>query len=115
MPTSSKRILQLLFAAILLAMLWVTTRASLDRSVLVAAVDLWNDPWGMATIFDAYFGFLTFLAWLWYKEPGAGRRFGWTLAVLALGNIAMAIYVLRELARLGPQDPIERLLLRRET
>ena len=108
-----KRALQLLFTGILAAMLWVTTRASLDRSVLAAARDLWNDPWGLATLFDAYFGFITFLVWLCYKEVRWGPRLAWVLLVLSLGNIAMAGYLLRELARLGPGDPWERVLLRR--
>jgi hypothetical protein len=104
--------LKLLFAGILLAMLWVTIRASLNRSVVTAAVELWNDPWGMATIFDAYFGFLTFFAWVWYKEASGFARGVWFLLIMGLGNIAMAVYVLRELARLKPGEPIERLLLR---
>jgi hypothetical protein len=36
------------------------------------------------------------------------------VAILLLGNIAMAIYVLTQLARLRPGEPVANLLLRRE-
>lgn len=108
-----KTSLKLLFAAILVAMLAVTTWASLDRNVVVAAVDLWRDPWGRATIFDAYFGFLTFFAWVCFKQTGLGSKIGWFVGIMLLGNIAMAVYVLRELYRLRDGDTFATLLTRR--
>lgn len=108
-----KRSLLVLFIAILAAMLWVTVRASLDRSVVTAAVDLWNDPWGRATIFDAYFGFLTFFAWVAFKETRWSMKICWFLLIMVLGNIAMSAYLIRELLRLGPQDSWSHLLTRR--
>jgi hypothetical protein len=62
---------------------------------------------------DAYFGFLTFYAWVFYKETAASARVGWFLAVMLLGNIAMAVYMLIQLARLEDGAPVEQLLLRR--
>ena len=108
-----KRSLMVLFTAILAAMLWVTVRASLDRSVVTAAVDLWNDPWGRATLFDAYFGFLTFYVWVAFKEARWSMKVCWFFIIMALGNIAMSAYLIRELLRLGPQDSWSQLLTRR--
>jgi len=104
--------LRLLFAAILAAMLAVTVAASLDRSVFVAAGELWPDPWFRATLADAYFGFLTVWVWVAYRERTWLARGVWLGLFLALGNIAIAGYVLLRLARLRPGEPLERVLLR---
>lgn len=107
--------LKILFALILLAMLAVTTVASLDRSVFTAGAGLWDDPWFRATLADAYFGFLVVYLWIAYKEKTWGRRILWFVLVMTLGNIAIAIYVLIQLFRLPPSASFEDLLLRRET
>jgi predicted permease len=95
-------------------MLWVTGWAS-------AVVPLWQTPhallahpWFITTLFDCYFGFLTFYLWVAYREPGWLTRALWLLAILALGNIAMSVYMLLSLWRLPADAPIQRLLLRHE-
>ena len=108
--------LTLLFGGILAAMLVITVTASLNQPLwqwggLTAGPDRW---WTWATLADAYFGFLTFYAWVFYKERGLAARVGWFVAITLLGNIAMATYVLVQLARLRPGEPVARLLLRRE-
>ena len=107
------RRLQLLFTLILIGMIWVTVRASLDRSVFDAG-EVIEDPWGLATLFDAYFGFITFYAWVAYREATALARGVWFVLIMALGNIAMAVYMLL-LLRLLPSDagPSD-ILLRRD-
>lgn len=106
--------LKLLFGTILVSMLAVTTWASLQQP-------LWDwgglatprdRAWTIATLFDAYFGFLTFYAWVAYKERTAVARVGWFVAIMLTGNMAMSIYVLRELARLRDDEPVSALLLR---
>ena len=97
-------------------MLVITVTASLNQPLwqwggLTAEPDRW---WTWATLADAYFGFLTFYAWVFYKERGFAARVGWFVAIMLLGNIAMAIYVLTQLARLRPGEPVSNLLLRRE-
>ncbi len=104
--------LRLLFAAVLVGMLAVTTVATLDRGVFEAAADLWSDPWFRATLADAYFGFLAVYCWIAYKERTVARRVVWFVLLMALGNIAIAAYLLYQLFRLRPGDPVERLLLR---
>lgn len=103
--------LKTLFAAILAAMIAVTTWASLDRSVFEAG-NLLDDPWGVATLFDAYMGFLTFYVWVAYKERGVAGRLLWFVLIMALGNIAMSAYVLLQLFRLPKGATFEALLLR---
>jgi hypothetical protein len=111
---SVRPVLTLLFGGILAAMLAVTTTASLRQPLwewtgLVAEPDKW---WTWATLFDAYCGFLTFYAWVFYKERGWGRRIAWFAAIMLLGNLAMATYVLLQLSKLRDDEPLERVLLR---
>jgi membrane-associated phospholipid phosphatase len=104
--------LKAFFVLVLVAMIGVTTWASMDRSVFDAG-NLLDDPWGVATLLDAYFGFLTFYVWLFYKEPRWAARLVWLALILGLGNIAMAVYALIQLFRLPPGATVEDLLLRR--
>lgn len=104
--------LRVLFVAILVAMIAVTVRASLDRSVIEAGQGLWGDWWFRATLADAYFGFVTVYAWVWYREPAWTPRVVWAVLFAALGNIAISAYVLRALMRLPAGATVERLLLR---
>ena len=99
------------FGTILLAMLAVTTWASLDRSILKVGPRLLSDPWFHATLCDAYCGFLTFYVWVWIKERSWPGRVCWLIGILLLGNIAMSIYVMVQLVRPGPDITAERLLL----
>ena len=110
---SQKRFIQLFFVAVLAAMTWVTVRASLHENVLSAIAPLLANPWALATLFDAYFAFLTFYLWLAYKEQRWWPRCYWLLLILLLGNFAMSFYVLRELARLGEGEPLSTLFSRR--
>ena len=101
------------YVVVLIAMLVVVTVASLHQNMFVAGGALMRDPWFVATLVDAYFAFLTIALWIAWKE-----RFGvaaglWVIAVLGLGNIAIAAYALWELARWRPAQGIEALLLRR--
>ena len=108
-------LLRALFTLILAGMLAVTISASLDRGVFEAAADLWRDPWFRATLADAYFGFITVYVWIAYREPGWARRILWFVLLMALGNIAIAGYLLWALFRLPADAPLERLLLRPAT
>lgn len=105
-------LLRVLFAGVLAGMLVVTISASLEQSVVEAARVLWPDAWFRATLADAYFGFLTVYVWIAYREQSWVARSVWFLAVMGLGNIATATYVLLQLRRVSPGDPLERVLLR---
>lgn len=107
--------LKLLFLAILAAMLWVTLTASFERGIFEAAEALWPDAWFRATLADAYFGFLTVYVWVAYKERTWLARSLWLVAFLALGNIAISIYVLIQLFKSSRGDAggsLENVLLR---
>jgi hypothetical protein len=106
------RALKLLFSAVLLTMVSVTFYASTRQSILAwtgltRGVDRY---WTLATLCDAYAGFLTFYVWVLYKETRAWKRIVWFIAIMLLGNIAMSAYLLRQLARLAPGEPLSTLL-----
>jgi uncharacterized membrane protein YczE len=101
--------LRILFLAILATMLDLTIWSSLDKSVWDGFHYLFQDRWAIATLGDAYCGFITFLAWLVYREKSNVSRVLWVLFVLVFGNIAMSIYVLN---RLRTAKSVEDLLVR---
>ena len=106
--------LRVFFIVVLASMLSVTTWASLRCPLFGVPREVATHPWFIATLFDTYFAFLTFWAWVAYKETTAFARTGWLLAILLLGNIAMAIYLLRELFRVPVDARLEAVLLRRK-
>jgi hypothetical protein len=108
--------LKTVFAAILVALAIYTSWASTQQAVwawrgLLVPPDRW---WTIATLMDAYFGFIIFYAWVFYKERGPAGRLLWFIAIMLLGNMATAAYLLRELSRLGPDEPASAILLRRD-
>ena len=90
--------LRFLFAAVIAAMLWVTTWASLHQALgdFVRGPVI-RDPWVIATLFDAYFAFLAFFVWVAWKERSAAARVLWFITIMLLGNLAIGAYMLREL------------------
>lgn len=106
--------LRVFFVVVLASMLWVTTWASLDCALWRIPKEVYGHPWFVATLFDAYWGFLTFYCWVIYKETSWIARTAWLIGVLLLGNIAMSIYALIVLFQTKPADGIEAALLRRK-
>ncbi len=102
-------------AALIGVSIWATGHISISPVIddLLAHPDTGNNPWFVATMFDAYFGFLWLWAWIAYKERAWLGRITWLVLVLALGNMAMATYMLIQLVRLPADAKIEDLLLRR--
>lgn len=109
-----KLFLKLLFAAILIYMVSMTTWVSVHKSILASGNEFsWTaSPWAVATLFDAYFGFVTFYVWVAYKERTWAAKAVWFLLIMGLGNIAMSIYVLIQLFKLRPEQPAFAMLQR---
>lgn len=109
-----KLALKLLFAGILIYMVSMTTWVSVHKSIMLSPNEFsWaQSPWAVATLFDAYFGFVTFYAWVFYKETSWLARMVWFVAIMGLGNIAMSSYVLIQLFKLRPEQPASAILLR---
>jgi hypothetical protein len=107
-----KTVLKLLFATIFLWMTVLTIRTSLAVSLWDAWDSFAANPWAVATLYDAYFGFTTFFVWVAYKESNIWFRLLWLVLIMGLGNIAMSLYVLIQLFRLKPDQPAEAVLWR---
>jgi predicted permease len=105
--------LRIAFSVVLISMLSVTTWASLQLALWDTPREVVLHPWFIATLFDTYFAFLTFWAWLAYKETSWLARFFWLLAILIFGNIAISSYMLIQLFHVPANAPIETILLRR--
>ncbi|HSN70286.1 MAG TPA: DUF1475 family protein [Steroidobacteraceae bacterium] len=107
--------LTFLFGFILVSLfgytIWASTQQPLwEWQGLTQGTDRW---WTIATLIDAYYGFLTFYVWVFFKERSAAGRIGWFIAIMLLGNLAMASYVLLQLARLRPGEPVSSILTAR--
>jgi hypothetical protein len=100
-----------LFAAIFCVMIGVTLWAATHSSLLDPAVRAaYNaQPWAIATLFDAYCGFITFFVWVASRERGIGVKILWLVLIFLLGNIAMSLYVLMQLFRMKPGEPLTAL------
>lgn len=94
------------FVLVLVVLSGLTLFASLDRDVLTAAAALAVDPWGLATLADAYFAFVAVWLWIAWRERSWSARAAWLGAILLLGNFAIAVYFLIALARARRDDPL---------
>lgn len=126
-----RRSVALYFFLVLAAMTWVSwyatttpTITSLPQyadlagkegiNVIKGFETVCSEPWGLATMFDAYFGFMAFWLYVAWRERTALSRLGWLVALLLLGNFAIAAYALLCLrAAPGENDPAKLFFTRR--
>jgi hypothetical protein len=106
-------LLKLIFIAIFVVMVAVNTRAALAMNILDSFPLFSANPWAVATLYDAYCGFLTFYLWVAYKERVLWSRLLWFVLIMGLGNIAMSCYALKELFKLKDDEPVWKVLERR--
>jgi len=105
--------LRALFILILASMLALTSWAGLQCSLMHIPREVLTHPWFIATLADAYWGFITFYVWVAWKENSLAARLLWFFAIVLLGNIAMSTYVLIELFRFPPSGLLRDVLVRR--
>ena len=104
-----KTALKLLFGFIFVFMVVMTVRTSLQVSLWSAMQSFAASPWSMATLYDAYCGFLTFFCWLAWRERSLALKVVWFVLIMALGNIAMSAYVLWQLFSLKKEQGVDAL------
>lgn len=105
--------LKLLFIAVFVVMVAVNVRAALAMDIRASLPLFGSNPWAVATLYDAYCGFLTFYVWVAYKERALWAKLLWFVLIMGLGNIAMSSYALKELFRLKAGEPLWKVLERR--
>jgi len=97
-----KLFLKCLFGFIFLFMVVMTVRTSVQVPIWQASFT--GNVWAWATLYDAYFGFITFFCWVAWREKALGLKVLWFVLIMALGNIAMSLYVLLQLFALRPEE-----------
>ena len=127
----ARRLIALYAVAVLAAMTWVSwfastapTITSLPQYAALAGkeginvidgfVTVCSEPWGLATMFDAYFGFLAFWLYTAWRARTVGARIGWFVALMLLGNFAIAAYVLLCLKQSGDETDLGKVFFTRK-
>ena len=124
---TSRRAVTLYFIFVLVAMTWVSWYACVTPSisslpeyagkglnVLDGYVTVCSEPWGLATMFDAYFGFLAFWLYVAWREQTIASRLGWFIALMLLGNFAIAAYALLCLKQSGDETDLGKVFFTRK-
>jgi len=101
--------LRIFYSIVLGIMLLTVLGASKQENLLSIPTIVSTDPWFIATLVDAYFAFLTIYFFICYREKSVAKRVFWFVAIMALGNIAIAIYFLIALFKLKDHDKIHAL------
>ena len=112
--------LKILFAGIFCFMVWGNVNAALQQPLFIGAHinpevtrQFHESPWAVATLYDAYCGFITFFVWVCFKERSLLAKVLWFILIMALGNIAMSAYMLIQLFKLKCEEPLTNLVLSR--
>ena len=128
---SSRRLILAYFVLVLAAMTWVSWYASTAPTitslpqyaaitekeginVIDGFVTVCSEPWGLATMFDAYFGFLAFWLYVAWREQTIASRLSWFVALMLLGNFAIAAYVLLCLKQSGDETDLGKVFFTRK-
>ena len=108
-------LLRILFMIVIASMLGVTSWASLHQSLgAFAHGATLRDPWVIATLFDAYWAFVTFFVWVAWKEQTLAARVLWFVSIILLGNMAMSAYMLAQLFAVPSTGPLAEVFTRRQ-
>jgi hypothetical protein len=128
---TSRRAIALYFILVLVAMTWVSWYASTAPTITSLAQYaglkgkegvnvikgfeiVCSEPRGLATMFDAYFGFLAFWLYVAWRERTVASRLGWLVALLLLGNFAIAGYALLCLKQSGDETDLGKVFFTRK-
>jgi hypothetical protein len=107
--------LRLLFITVVASLIAVTGWAGLHQSLgAFARSATFRDPWVIATLFDAYWAFITFYVWVAWKEQSLIARVLWFISIILLGNMAMAAYMLTQLFAVPASGPLAEVFARRQ-
>ncbi len=109
-----KKLIGALSTSVVGTMVLTTLWASTREPIWGIPKKVTKDPWFIATLLDAYLGFLTFYGWVFYKETNPGARLFWFASIMLGGNAAMSMYLLTQLAKLPENAGFEDLLLRKK-
>lgn len=88
-----RRLLVAYALVVLVAMTWVTTFATYAQGdVMLGFREVAAMPWGLATLFDAYFAFVSFFLYILWRERSTVAKVIWFVLLMGLGNFAIVFY-----------------------
>ncbi len=102
----------LFFGAMSLYTAYVVVTTSLQSNLFKEWDALAQVPWLVATVKDFYVTQIPLTLWMAYKETSWIARTLWFVAFVCLGSIATSFYILLQIAKLKPEDPLEKVLSR---
>ncbi len=104
--------LKVLFSVVFVWMCYEVVDTCLHHNLFKEWDYLGGIAWMRATLWDFYANILIIYVWICYKEKSWATRGLWFVLILALGNLAVASYMLIKLSRLKPKDGIKEFLTR---
>lgn len=105
--------LRILFLVVLGTMIAITSWAGAQCALFAVPREVAGHPWFVATLADAYWAFITCFVWIAWKERRPVACILWLVSVLALGSMAIATYVLRELFSVEADGGLSQVVTRR--
>ncbi|KAF3785563.1 hypothetical protein EJ110_NYTH27526 [Nymphaea thermarum] len=63
-------------------------------------------PWMGATLIDFYINVAAISAWVIYKESNCFGALLWIVLLICFGSISTCLYIVIELFKLSPEDPL---------
>ncbi|BBM88073.1 DUF1475 family protein [Candidatus Uabimicrobium amorphum] len=108
----TKKLLISFYVLVLCTTVVATTNIITSENVWASNAVLISNPWALAALLEAYFAFLTFYIWVFYKENSVIAKILWFLFIITLGNIAIAVYMLIQISRWQENEGIEKLVSR---
>ncbi|XP_049931191.1 uncharacterized protein LOC116267580 isoform X2 [Nymphaea colorata] len=63
-------------------------------------------PWMGATLIDFYINVAAIWAWVIYKESNCFGALLWIVLLICFGSISTCLYIVIELFKLSPEDPL---------
>ncbi|MCC6230375.1 MAG: DUF1475 family protein [Phycisphaerales bacterium] len=82
-----------IFALLAVVLIALIVWASVEKHVLEIFKVMLAERWGIVTLIDLYAGFVVTATWICVLERRAWRALPWLIAMVFLGNLATAVYV----------------------
>lgn len=99
------RIVRFLSVVLTLVMLATVAYGLVSGGFTTEGSEILGLPWGRVTLIDLYVGLVIFAIWIAIRETRWLARIGWWAALVVLGNLAAAAYLL--VASFTSEDPDE--------
>jgi hypothetical protein len=109
---STALVLKIFLAAVSLGMTALAFKTSLESNLFEVWPSLAAQPWVAATLVDFYFNIALISLWVIYKETHL-RAALWIVSFVLLGSITTSLYLLVQILKWKPSEPLDSILLRR--